>query len=158
MKTVIGCGNLDRSDDGVGVVVAQRLHAAFEDAGIKDVQAIDTGTAGMEVMFRARGSVSLIVVDACASGSEPGAVFHVPGTELEALPERKLSLHDFRWQHALHAGRLLFRDAFSRSVEAYLVEVANVGLGVGLSEEVEVAADTVVDLIFERVAATAQSA
>jgi hydrogenase maturation protease len=150
MITIIGCGNLNRSDDAVGAIVAQRLEAVLMHDPIPGVQVVDAGTAGMEVMFRARGSTSLIVVDACTSGTEAGAVFHVPGEELEAVPVNSLNLHDFRWQHALYVGRILFRDSFPSSVEAYLIEAKSLALGIGISQEAELAVDTVVDLIHGR--------
>ena len=37
----------------------------------------------MAAMFAARGCRTLIIVDASRSGSEPGAIFEVPGAELE---------------------------------------------------------------------------
>src|SRR4051812_19184715 len=103
MLTIIGCGNLNRSDDGVGVVVARKLMDVAERSGRGDVRVFDAGTGGMDVMFRARGSDALVLVDASRSGSEPGAVFRVPGTELARDYEPAYSLHDFRWDHALYA-------------------------------------------------------
>jgi hydrogenase maturation protease len=99
MLLVIGCGNSNRRDDGVGVLVAQRLLTAPSHGG--SVEIFDAGTNGMDVMFKARGADKLIIVDACTSGGEPGAVFEVPGSELENRPVPSYTLHDFRWDHAL---------------------------------------------------------
>jgi hydrogenase maturation protease len=44
---------------------------------------LDAGTDGMAVVFAARGCRTLIIIDAYLSGSDPGAIFEVPGTELE---------------------------------------------------------------------------
>ena len=107
---VIGCGNLNRSDDGIGVIVVQRL----------------------------------IVVDACLSGSQPGSIFKLPGEEVAKRPDPGYGLHDFRWDHALYAGRKIFGDAFPRDVTVYLVEAANVSLGFELSQAVSEAVDRVV--------------
>ena len=119
MLTIIGCGNLNRSDDGVGVIVAQRLIEWVNTHGINDTTVFDAGTAGMEVMFRARGAKRLIMVDASKSGSEPGAVFQVPGAELERGHEPTYSLHDFRWDHALYAGRRIFGADFPSDVTVF---------------------------------------
>ena len=105
MLTVIGCGNLNRCDDAVGVIIAQKLQDVFKNNNLSNLKIYDCGTAGMEVMFQARGSEKLIIVDACSTDSEPGTVYKVPGKELEELPEPSYSLHDFRWDHALGAGR-----------------------------------------------------
>ena len=142
--TIIGCGNLNRSDDGVGVVVAQRLFDWVRARGISKVAVFDAGTAGMDVMFKARGATRLILIDASCSGSEPGAVFRVPGAELEQGHQPSFSLHDFRWDHALYAGRRIFGPDFPADVTVFLVEAGELGLGWELSEPVQRAADRVV--------------
>jgi hydrogenase maturation protease len=94
MLCIIGCGNPTRSDDGVGVYVAQQLQAQLPaQAG---VQVYDTGTNGMEVMFKARGARRLILIDAANSGSTPGALFEVPGAEFQAPAAPHYSQHSFR--------------------------------------------------------------
>ncbi len=152
MLVVIGCGNTNREDDGVGVVVAQRLAERLRRHPVPGVRAFDCGTGGMEVMFAARGAEALVVVDACRSGGEPGAIFDVPGEVLESLPEPSFNLHDFRWQHALGAGRRIFRDDFPRDVRVLLVEAQRTGLGLELSEPVRAAAETLYERLLGRVA------
>ncbi|BAB73380.1 hydrogenase maturation protease [Anabaena sp. FACHB-709] len=149
MLTIIGCGNLNRSDDAVGVIIAQRLQKYLAENPHPHVQVYDCGTAGMEVMFQARGSKQLVIIDASSTGSEPGAVFKVPGEELAALPEPSYNLHDFRWDHALAAGRKIFPDDFPQDVTVYLIEAANLDFGLELSPVVQQSADLVVEKIVE---------
>jgi hydrogenase maturation protease len=148
---VIGCGNLNRSDDGVGVVVAHRLKQWLKGAPCNGVAVFDAGTGGMDVMFQARGAASLIIVDACVSGSQPGSIFKLPGHDLTNRPEPSYSLHDFRWDHALYAGQKIFRDEFPADVTVYLVEAATVSLGVDLRPAVSAAADQVVTFIKDQI-------
>ncbi|MFN0218601.1 MAG: hydrogenase maturation protease [Hyphomicrobium sp.] len=151
MLTIIGCGNLNRTDDGAGVEVARRLLAARDGVASSRVQIFDAGTDGMGVMFRARGATKLIIVDACRSGTEPGAIFEVPGSELEGEPPESLNLHDFRWQHALYAGRKIFKNDFPDDVVVYLIEARSIEYGIGLTEPVEKAAKRVAELIDKRI-------
>lgn len=144
MLTVIGCGNANRSDDGVGVFVAQALRERLHDRPRDDVRVFDAGTGGMDVMFQARGARKLVVVDASRSGSEPGAIFEVPGAELQRDHVPSLSLHDFRWDHALAAGRLIFRDQFPSDVSVLLIEAETLALGLELSAPVQRAAERVI--------------
>ena len=127
----------------------------------QDVRLLDAGTDGMMVMFSAKGCSSLIVVDACRSGSEPGAIFEVPGPELERRYEPSLNLHDFRWDHAMHAGRMIFKDEFPEDVVVLLIEAETVEFGLGLSPSVSTAvrkvAARVETLIVERLAAGAEA-
>jgi hydrogenase maturation protease len=152
LLTIIGCGNLNRRDDGVGVVVAQRLDAALTPPQRRQVTVFDAGTDGMGVMLRAAGASALIVVDASRSGSEPGAVYEVPGAEIESAPAPSFNLHDFRWDHALYAGRRLYGESFPRDVQVFLIEAADLSFGLGLSAAVERAAALVTRRILARIA------
>ncbi len=133
LLVVIGCGNLNRSDDGVGVRVIQKLRNDFGSSLPEGVKLFDAGTGGMEVMFQARGANQLIVVDACRSGSEAGAIFRLPGAEIDTAHAPAYSLHDFRWDHAVHAGRRIFGAAFPRDLTVYLIEAGSLELGTELT-------------------------
>jgi hydrogenase maturation protease len=132
MIGIVGCGNATRSDDGAGPAVIRSL-TARDIANDPRVRLFDAGTDGMAVIFAARACRRLIIVDACQSGAEAGTIFEVPGTELERRYEPSLTLHDFRWNHALHAGRQLLGSAFPDSVTVFLIEAANVDFGLDLS-------------------------
>lgn len=134
---VIGCGNPNRTDDGVGLHVIQLLNSQpLPD----DIELFDAGTDGMSVLYRARGISRLIVVDARAPECTPGAIFEVPGEVLAAPPPRSLNLHDFRWDHALYAGRKIYADKFPEDVKVFLIEAASLELGIGLTPVVARAA------------------
>jgi hydrogenase maturation protease len=147
MLTIIGCGNLNRSDDGVGVIIAQRLQQYLIENPHPDVRTYDCGTSGMEVMFQACGSTKLIIIDASSTDSQPGTVYKVPSEELEALPEMSYSLHDFRWDHAIASGRKIFQQDFPEDVTVYLIEAANLGFGWDLTPAVQKAANFVIEEI-----------
>jgi hydrogenase maturation protease len=157
---VIGCGNPNRLDDGAGVDVLRLLEARGIGRDTQRVRLLVAGTDGMATMFAARGCRTLIVVDACRSGSEPGAVFEVPGGELEQRYQPSLNLHDFRWDHALFAGKQIFREQFPSDVVVLLIEVQITEFGIGLSEPVSSAvakvADRVEGLIRSRLLAQAE--
>ena len=136
MLVVIGCGNLARSDDGIGVEVVRRLIERF---GAQDLELrlIDAGTAGMDGMYQVRGAVQVIIVDACRSGSEAGAVFRLPGNEAQTPAEPGFTQHGLRWDHALYAGGKMFGADFLRNIEVFLVEAQSLDFGIGLSAAVE---------------------
>lgn len=158
MLTIIGCGNPTRSDDGLGPFVARRMCEYIEARGRADVRAFDAGTDGMAVMFAARGSDALVIVDAARTGSEPGAVYEVPGDVLAREYAPSLNLHDFRWDHALAAGRRIFGAAFPAAITVVLVEVECTDFGLSLSAAVAAAAETVITRLEAIVAAYADPA
>lgn len=149
---IIGCGNVNRGDDGAGTEVLRLLALDERNGLINDVRLLDAGTDGMAVMFAAKGCQTLVVVDACRSGAESGAVFEVPGHELEQPPPGGFNLHDFRWDHALFAGRQMFREHFPADVTVFLIEAEHLDFGVGLSEKVASAAHKVASRIRELIA------
>jgi hydrogenase maturation protease len=157
MIAIVGCGNLNRSDDGVGSEVLRLLAARGIADWAPEARLFDAGTDGMSVMFAARGCRGLVVVDACRSGSEPGAVFEVPGAELAQRHAPSLNLHDFRWDHALFAGRQIFRDAFPDDVTVFLIEAENLELGTSLSGAVTAAAIRVADRVEDMLRNAAQA-
>jgi hydrogenase maturation protease len=152
MLTVIGCGNLMRRDDGVGVVVAQRLAARLLAHPVPGVQAFDCGTAGFEVMYRARGSHALCVIDASQSGAAPGTIHELPGDTVTSTELPSVNLHEFRWDHALAVGRAIYKQDFPEDVKVFLIEAGDLGHGDGLSEAVEQAAERVYKRLLEHCA------
>jgi hydrogenase maturation protease len=147
MIAIVFCGNLNRSDDGVGPAIFRLLRDRSALKHAPDVRMFDAGTDGMAVMFAARGCRTLMIVDACCSGSEPGTIFEVPGAELAARPMPALSTHDFHWEHALFAGRKIFRDEFPNDVTVILIEAKTLALGTELSSPVARAASKLADRI-----------
>ncbi|RJF86392.1 hydrogenase maturation protease [Oleomonas cavernae] len=147
MIAVIGCGNPNRSDDGAGAGVLHLLKARGVGAGREDIRLLDAGTDGMSVMFAARGCRALIIIDAARSGSTPGDLFEVPGAELEQSHKPTLTLHDFRWDHALFAGRKIYGQDFPADVTVLLIEAASLDFGIGLSAPVSAAVERAADRV-----------
>lgn len=140
---VIGCGSLLRGDDAVGPILIRHL---WETGGAPDgVVLVDGGTAGMDVAFKMRGARRVILVDAAATGVEPGTVYQVPGEELEELPalDAGLHTHQFRWDHALAFGRWLLADQYPAEVSVYLIEIADTTPGAELTPAVVAAMELV---------------
>jgi hydrogenase maturation protease len=151
---VIGCGNLLRGDDAAGPVLVRRLW----DRGLPPgVLCADGGTGGMDVAFQMRGVPEVILVDCCRSESEPGALFEVPGEEVEHLPPLTgINLHAFRWDHAIAFGRWLLKDDYPRKVTAFLIEGESFEPGAPLSPPVDRAVDELADLLIARFAREAE--
>ena len=157
MLAIIGCGNANRKDDAVGIVIAQNLQAWLDKHPNRNVSVFDAGTAGMDVMFMAKGCERLIIIDAAATDSMPGAIYEVPGEELENIPEPAYNLHDFRWENALYAGRKIFREDFPKQVMVFLIEAESLGFGMTLTEPVKKSAKKVTDKIKTMISRQRQS-
>ena len=85
---ILGLGNILMSDDGVGVRVVERLLERYEFSG--NVQLVDGGTRGLALVPSLEGVKKLIVIDAVASGKQPGDLTRLTGDEL--IGNRNFSL------------------------------------------------------------------
>ena len=145
---IIGCGNILRGDDAAGPVLIRRL---WERGLPENVRCADGGTGGMDVAFQMRGVPEVILVDACSSGGDPGAIFELPGHEVEPLPPLAgINLHAFRWDHAIAFARWLLKEEYPASVKAYLIEGERFDPGGELSPAVDLAVDRLADLLLAR--------
>ena len=151
MLTIIGCGNLNRCDDAIGAIIAQKLQKKLQKKFLSRINIFDCGTSGMEVMFQAKGSQKLIIIDAFSINSSPGTIYKVPGEELEELPEINNSLHDFRWDNALAVGKKIFKKEFPEDVTVYLIQVKDLSFGLEISSILQPAVKKVTEHIEEEI-------
>lgn len=88
---ILGVGNLLLHDEGVGIHVIQELIARYTFG--KQVQLIDGGTLGIDLLPFIQEADHLIIIDAVDAGSRPGSIFRFTpcGLAPDTLP--KLSLH-----------------------------------------------------------------
>jgi hydrogenase maturation protease len=129
----------------VGPILVRHL---WERGMPEGVRLVDGGTAGMDVAFQMRGAEKVVIVDASATGAAPGTVYRVPGSELAELPPLEgLHTHSFRWDHAIAFARWALADACPSDITVFLIEAANVALGVDLSPEVSAAMERVIEII-----------
>ena len=153
MIAVVGCGNTNRSDDGAGPGVIRALQGLPDLACDKQVHLLDAGTDGIAVLLAAHGCDQLILIDACQPFETPGAIHEVAGRDLEPGQERPFNLHDFRWDHALHAGRRIYGERFAGDVSVYLIEAQTLHLGLNLSPPVGAAVARLAASIADRLRA-----
>lgn len=147
---VIGCGNLLRGDDAAGPVLIRRLKERGTHPG---VECVDCGIGGIDVTDLMCGRDHVVIVDACCSEGEAGAIYEVPGGDLErVLPPEGINLHAVRWDHALAFGHWLLKEEYPRRVTVFLVEAKVFEPGAGLSPAVDRAVDELVELVSEAIA------
>jgi len=102
---VLGIGNLVMSDDGVGVKVVQQLQREY--CFGENVEIMDGGTLGLDLLPMLEGIDHLIVVDAVETGRKPGTCVRLAGEELPLALETKVSAHQMGLKDLLSVARLL---------------------------------------------------
>lgn len=149
---IIGCGNILRGDDAVGPILIRQLYTS----GMPDgVRLVDGGTSGMDVAFAMRGAASVVIVDAAATGAEPGTIFRVPADQVQNPPPMEgLHSHNFRWDHALSLGTWLLGPQLPKEITVLLIEGESYEPGAPLSPRVEAALPKVTALLADYLPAT----
>ncbi len=145
--TIVGCGNIVRSDDGAGPYVIRLL---WEMGPPPYIKLIDGGTSGIDVIYHIQGSDEAVFIDACQTGEEPGTIYEVPAEEVEELPSNEeANLHSIKWFHAIALAKHLLKEGFPKRIRVFLIEGKNFSVGEGLSEEVKRSAEKLANFLAE---------
>jgi hydrogenase maturation protease len=141
---VIGVGNALRGDDGVGLAVASALRGRVP-GGVAVVPCEQEPSRLLDAWQDARAA---IVVDAAASGSEPGHVHRFDASET-AVPAGvfRSSTHAFGVGDAIELARALGR--LPRHVVVYGVEGGDFAAGEGLTTQVQASVEKVAGSVLE---------
>lgn len=88
---VMGVGNILMSDEGLGVRFLDELG---KESLPENVELLEGGTAGLELVHLIQEVDFLIIVDAINANSEPGALFRFQPNDLQIFPEKyEVSFH-----------------------------------------------------------------
>jgi len=104
---IVGLGNLLLGDEGVGIHAVRELE---ERALPPQVDVVDGGTAGLNLLDLMQGYERVIILDAVEAGEEPGTILRFTPqdvtSEAQALP---LSLHQIEVLKVLELATYLGR-------------------------------------------------
>ncbi|MCL2899433.1 HyaD/HybD family hydrogenase maturation endopeptidase [Brenneria tiliae] len=129
---VLGIGNLLLSDEAVGVRIIEALERRYSFAPQIDI--LDGGTSGMELMEAMAGRDHLIVADAVLTGQAPGELVVLRDDEVPALFTRKISPHQLGLSDVLMALRLT--GEFPQKLTLVGVEPESLEVHIGLTASV----------------------
>jgi hydrogenase maturation protease len=132
------------SDDGLSVHVLERLQA---DNLIPDnIQMIDGGTCGLDLLQYLEGISNLIIIDAVKTRNGiPGSIIRLEGNQVPAYLSLKISPHDIGLPDLLATAKL--RDLYPEKIVVFGIQPASLELGVELSPEVASKVDELIELI-----------
>lgn len=103
--TVLGVGNILLRDEGVGVRAVERLQAAGRAPA--QVQLLDGGTLGLELLRFLKGTRRLLLLDALHGDGPAGMLHRLEGDAVAAHLSGALSVHDLGLKDVLAALVLL---------------------------------------------------
>jgi hydrogenase maturation protease len=134
---VIGIGNPDRGDDAAGPQLLGRLRGRLP----AHVQLIEQRGEATALLAQLQGCDAAYLIDACRSGSPPGALRRIDARDCPLPPDSgECSTHGFGLAQALELARAL--GLLPRRCVVYCIEGASYDPGAPLSAPVRCAIDT----------------
>ncbi|MEJ5259318.1 MAG: hydrogenase maturation protease [Anaerohalosphaeraceae bacterium] len=95
---VIGLGNPLMADEGIGVVLIERLEALAREGkipGADRIQFYDGGTGGMNLLHVLAGRRKAVLIDCARMGTEPGTIRRFTPDQVQTIKQlAHLSLHE----------------------------------------------------------------
>src|SRR4030042_5743735 len=71
---IIGFGNVYMGDDGIGIRVIEKIKEQGIFAGYDNIEVIDGGTSGVDLIFFLQQADKIIIIDAVDAGQEIGEI------------------------------------------------------------------------------------
>lgn len=142
---ILGVGNLLASDEGVGIHVIQRLQAEYQFP--EEVQLLDGGTLGMDLLFYLENVRNLLIIDAVETGQPPGTLIRLAGDEVPAFFSLKMSPHQVGVPDMLFAAKL--RDLYPQEIVLWGVQPGSLEIGLELSPPVAAQLESLVARVME---------
>lgn len=142
---VLGLGNLVMTDDALGSLVVRSLAQRF--AFPEEVELLDGGTLGLDLLPRLEKITKLLVVDALEMGAEPGTLFRLEGEAVPRAFANKLSVHQMGLQDLLAVAEL--QGHLPPELIVWGAQSASIEMGTELSEALTPALEKVVAAVVE---------
>ena len=136
---VIGLGNPLMGDDGVGLVVLEKLAAQ---TFAPPVEFVDGGTWGLALLPDVERAGALLLLDAVNGDGAPGAVYVLGAEEIPRFLAAKLSPHQVDVRELLALAEL--RGELPADLRVVGVQPAATAYGDGLSPEAAAAVEAMV--------------
>lgn len=140
---ILGVGNLLLSDDGVGVRVIQKLQE--EHTLPAEVETVDGGTCGLDLLHFLEGVDHLIVVDAANLGLPPGTIKRLEGEAVPAFLSQKVSPHEINLPELLFSAKLT--GIYPKKVVVFGIQPQTIETSLDLSPPVAAQVDELVNLV-----------
>jgi hydrogenase maturation protease len=141
--TVLGVGNILLQDEGLGVRAVERLSARCDLP--ESVQLVDGGALGLRLLPLIEDTRSLLIIDAIASGRQPGSLVRLEGEAISGALALKMSMHQVGLRELLSVCQL--RQTLPPRLVLWGMEPAAVDWGVELSPPVTAQLGTLVEVV-----------
>ena len=143
---VLGIGNILLRDEGVGVRVIEAMQKMRLP---EDVELVDGGTAGADLLDVLAERRKVIVIDAVQADCEAGTVLRFTADDLVRPEGVGMSLHELGLGEALTMTRQL--GCAPKDVVVFGIKPKDLGCGLELTEEIAALVPKVVELVLAEI-------
>jgi hydrogenase maturation protease len=142
---VLGIGNILLKDEGIGVRVAEKMK---EMSLPEDVEVIDGGIKGLDLLYYIEGREKVIVVDAVKAGAPPGTLFRFTDKDLAAKKGVLRSAHGIDFSDVVSIA-----DFLGNKPEIIFlgIEPEDLSVGMELSEGTEKNIPVLINLVIKEI-------
>jgi len=141
---ILGIGNLLLKDEGVGVHVVNKM----KEMSVPDnVEVLDGGTAGLDLVDFIEGYKKLIVIDAVNAGEKPGTLYRLTEENLDIKPKAISSFHEIDFIDALHMSEIV--NSKPEEIVVIGIEPKDMSSGLELSPEIEERIPEIIKLVMK---------
>ena len=144
---VIGLGNPLMADDGVGIAALERLRAA---GAPPDVELVDGGTWGMNLLPIIESANRVLLMDAIDAGGAPGTLHVLERAQIPRYLATKISPHQVDLRDVLALAEL--RGNLPEQTVALGLQPERVEMSCELSDAVHTRLDDLVAAVTQRLA------
>lgn len=142
---VLGIGNVLLTDEGVGVRALNELERRYTFP--ENVELLDGGTAGIELLRHIRNRDYLIIIDAMKFDKEPGTVSRIEGKDVPAAFLTRISPHQLGLSDLLAAAMLT--DELPKNLVLFGVEPESLDIGLDLTDTVEASLEKLMGAVID---------
>jgi hydrogenase maturation protease len=147
---ILGIGNILLRDEGVGVHVIEYLQ---QQKIPDDVELMDGGTAGADLLEHICGREKVIVIDAIQSDYLPASIVRMTPQDLVPDNAPQLSIHSLDLPQTLAMAELL--DCPSKDVVIFGIQPEKVECGLEMTAAIRAIIPQVARLVLEEIKKTA---
>lgn len=151
MLRILGCGNPLVGDDGVGVHIINKLMKEIPNLPI-NVELIDAGVCGLEMLNLIENADKVIIVDAVKGAGKVGTIhrFNIEELKNSTSSCTKMSIHDTGIMDVLCIAEHV--QQLPQEIIIYAVEIEEPEeISIGLSDKVENAANKIISLLVDEI-------
>jgi len=143
---ILGIGNILLKDEGIGVHVVKKL----KEFPLPDnVEVLDGGTAGLDLVDFIAGRKKLIVIDAVKAGEKIGTIYRLTEENLSIKPKAIMSFHEIDFLDALHMSEVM--DEKPEEIIVIGIEPKDMSDGIELSSEIEERIPDIIKVVMKEV-------